>query len=51
MSGKSYQPTETGTRPDDRSRTDAAMDLDSEDPFDDEAVTSVLDAAWDDRTS
>ena len=52
MAGKSYQSTD-GRRTDDHSPVETAdsSGLDEEDPFDDDDVTAVLDAAWKDLTS
>lgn len=47
MSGKRYSPTSTAAPPTDG----ASTDTDDEDPFDDEAVTAVIDAAWNDLSS
>ncbi len=47
MTGKSCQPTD-GRRTDDHSPVETAdsSGLDDEDPFEDDDVTAVLDAAW-----
>jgi len=52
MSDNHQQQTTDGTRTDDHTRptTETRLTPPSDDPFDDDAVTSVLDAAWNDIT-